>query len=97
MQEKLDPRRQAMGTLNRCQGNLSHVTAENCSALRPGLPPFRGKQLLESSRAKSEIQKTGPKNSPIAKVGPSHKGQPLTVGAVCPEPSAEGSRTGPVS
>lgn len=29
MKKGLSPRRQAMRTLDRCQGNLSHITAEN--------------------------------------------------------------------
>lgn len=29
VQESLGPRKQAMRTLNRCQGNLHHITAEN--------------------------------------------------------------------
>ena len=37
MKEGLGPRRQALRTLNRCQGNLSHFTAEN--ALLTAWPP----------------------------------------------------------
>lgn len=45
-----------MRTLNRCQGNLSHVTAENALLkARPSYMVFRGKQLLKSGQAASEI------------------------------------------
>lgn len=55
--EGLGPRRQAMRPFNRYQGNLNHVIAEN--ALLKAWPIqdfFRGKQLLKSGWAESEIQ-----------------------------------------
>lgn len=77
LQEALGPRGQAVRTLNSCPGNLSHVTAEN--ALLKAWPPykaFRGEQVLKSGLVRVKSQKTGAKNSQIAKVGLFHKGQP---------------------
>ena len=48
-------RRQAVRTHNSCQGNLSHVTAED--GLLEAWPPykaFRGKKVLKSGLAESE-------------------------------------------
>lgn len=77
LQEALRLRGQAVRALNRCPGNLSHITAEK--ALLKAWPPHktsRGEQVLKSGLVRVKAQKTRAINSQRAEVGPFHKGQP---------------------
>lgn len=70
------PQKASSKNTQQVSGKLEPQHSRECPV--KGLAPykaFRGKQLVKSGLARVKFQKTGTKNSQIAKAGPFHKGQ----------------------